>query len=154
MSSSFLLHLRVAFLARIKKKRKQIFSNESKRQILRCLFASHSLTFYHTIGRKLYNHACASCAKIHDIRCASLSNEYEQSLEWKTKSFSPSVQNLRSSKLLFRIISITSFSRVIDNCIPLINKLFKYGRRLRAGNNVGEKGIGLTKLQRPCCCTR
>lgn len=65
-----------------------------------------------------------------------------------------SIRSKSSIQQIIRIISITSFSRVIDNCIPLINKLFRYGRRLRAGNNVGEKEIGLTKLQRPCCCTR
>lgn len=64
--SNVSLHLSVAFLARIKKKKKEKKSprtNRNDRFLPRSVaYSRPSLSFYHTIERKLYNHACASCS--------------------------------------------------------------------------------------------
>lgn len=87
----FLLHLRVVFLARIKKKkRKENKSSRTNRNtiILRGIFASQPQFLSHHREKIVQSRVCiVLCAKIHDspISDASFSNECE-SLEWKMES--------------------------------------------------------------------
>lgn len=87
----FLLHLRVVFLARIKKKkRKENKSSRTNRNtiILRGIFASQPQFLSHHREKIVQSRVCIVLwAKIHDspISDASFSNKCE-SLEWKMES--------------------------------------------------------------------
>lgn len=124
--SNVSLHLSVAFLARIKKKKKEKKSprtNRNDRFLPRSVtYSRPSLSFYHTIERKLYNHACASCSAPrytiprYQMR-HSLTNENNLSNgKWSGKLFSirpkSSMRQDYWQVITSGIISITSFSRV------------------------------------------
>lgn len=107
------LHLSVAFLARIKKKKKEKKSprtNRNDRFLPRSVtYSRPSLSFYHTIERKLYNHACASCSAPrytiprYQMR-HSLTKRTISRMENGVESFFPSVQNLRCAKITGKLL--------------------------------------------------